>query len=129
MALAHRFAQAVHHEPCRFVRNAKHAVDLMRGHALLAGNHKKECRKPLRQRDFGTLKDGADRNRELFAACAALINAGAMLLSLKKSRVAYDATMWTDAASRPDATLKPLASLCFVSENLVLKDGGHGHYR
>ena len=60
--------QAVHHEPCRFVGDVEHAVDLMGADKVLGRCYQEQRSEPLRKRDFGALKDGPDRDGELLSA-------------------------------------------------------------
>ena len=76
-AFAHRFADAVHHEPCRFIRDAKHAMQLTGAHAFFAGADEEGGHQPLVEWDMRALEQGSDCNGELLAACVALIPAGA----------------------------------------------------
>ena len=115
-ALAHGFANAVHHEPGRFVRNADHAVHLMRAHPLLAGAQQERRHQPLVKRDMRALKEGADRDRELLAARIALIPAGPRA---DRRRFAYGAAMAANRIAVPQLSLKPLARLGFVVERSV----------
>ena len=46
-AFAHRLANAVHHEPRRFVADADHAVQLVRAHPFLAGAEQESGQKPF----------------------------------------------------------------------------------
>ena len=48
----HRLTNAVRHEPCGFVGNAHHTVQLVGRHALLAGGIQMKAENPLRQRIF-----------------------------------------------------------------------------
>src|SRR3984893_16277338 len=64
-AIAHCFAQAMRHEPRRFVAYADHAVQLMRRNALLAACHQEGSQEPLVERDMRTLKQRADLNGKL----------------------------------------------------------------
>ena len=53
--LAHRFANAHRQKPRAFVRDAKHPLQLLAGHAFLTGGHQVIGQYPLGQRDLGTL--------------------------------------------------------------------------
>jgi len=59
-------------------------MDLMRRHAFLAGGRQEQGGKPFGQRNLGTLKYGADRDRELLTAgrFVALVDASAVSLAL-----------------------------------------------
>jgi hypothetical protein len=72
-AVAEGFTKAMHHEPGRLVRDAKRAMDLMGGNTLLRGREKEQGGQPLRERDFGTLEYGLDRDGELLANGASII--------------------------------------------------------
>src|SRR5207302_4354299 len=43
--VAHTFAKPMAHEPCGSIGDAEHAMNLMRGHALLASHHKMHGKK------------------------------------------------------------------------------------
>jgi hypothetical protein len=58
----------MHKKPSRFVADAQHAVDLIRADPLLGGVREEQRRKPLGQRDFGTLENGVYRHGKLLAA-------------------------------------------------------------
>ena len=77
---AHSFANAVRHEPSRFVRDAQHAMQLV---ALMPFLERQQVgrQEPLVQRDLGALEHGSDRDRELLTAGIALVQASAMLLA------------------------------------------------
>lgn len=68
---AHCLTDTHRQEPGALVGDAEHAVDLVAGHALLAGGHQPEGHQPLGERDFAALHDGANRDGELLAAVAA----------------------------------------------------------
>jgi hypothetical protein len=122
VALAHRFTQAMHHEPCRLVADLEGAMDLMGADALLGARHQEQSGEPLCQGELRALKHSLDRDRELFAAIVALIHAGAVRLTTEP-RSGQGAAMRTDRAFRPDPSLKPLTGLGFVLEDRVLEDG------
>src|SRR5262249_6840166 len=69
----HRFAQAMLHEPCSFVRHAKRAVELVSRESFLARCHQIRGQNPLVERDLGALEYGADRDRKRLAAAITLV--------------------------------------------------------
>ena len=68
----HRFAQSVHHEPRRFVRNLNRAVKLMRRETLFAGRHEMRGENPFVERDFGVLEHRTNGYCEMTLAVVAL---------------------------------------------------------
>src|SRR5207244_530445 len=91
--LFHRFAQAVRHEPRRFIGHAKHALDLFAADALFARGHQRRGQQPFIEANLGALEHGAHRYRELVAAMAAVVHAGAVRLALKLADAVYRAAM------------------------------------
>ena len=63
------------HEPNGFVADAEHPVNLVSGHALLAGVHEIGDQKPAVERDVAVLENGANRDAELLFASVALPDA------------------------------------------------------
>lgn len=100
------------HKPCGLVGDAEHAVELVRGHALLRGREKVSRQEPLGQGDLRPLEDGADRDREGLPAIAALQEARA-------GGLAREAVGVLRAAVRADGTIGP-ADLLKVLAGLVL---------
>ena len=111
------------HEPSGLVGDAQHAVELVRGHAFL-DDAEKVCRQqPLCERDFGALKHGSDRDRELALAFVAVVEAGTM-----RALLAFDlgdalgigvAAMRAVGTIRPTDGLKSFAGCVFVGEHGV----------
>jgi hypothetical protein len=64
-AILHRFANAVEHEPCAFLRNTQIAGDLAGANAILAVGDQPDRREPFVETDRRVLKDGADLGAEL----------------------------------------------------------------
>src|ERR1043165_6164602 len=102
----------------------------MRRYAFLAGGHEEQRREPLGQRDFGTLKHRADRDRELLAALGfvALIEAIAMRFAFKLGDLlaVHVPAMRADRTLRPNSRFQPFAGLGFVLEDRVFQQVGHG---
>src|SRR6266567_8510877 len=76
--LSHCVADSVSHEPCAFVRHAKHSVKLMGAHTLFGCTEKMKRHEPLVQGDMTVLEDRAHGDGELLAAGAALPHAFAV---------------------------------------------------
>ena len=64
----HRKPQALKHEPCRLLGNAKRAVNLHAGNAILAIAEHPESSHPLVESDRRIFEDRPDFKRELFLA-------------------------------------------------------------
>lgn len=75
LQVAHTFANAMAHKPRGFVRQADHAVKLMRTDALLARAHQMRRQKPFGHRNVRALIDRANSRRELLPAVFAVIPA------------------------------------------------------
>src|SRR5665213_531535 len=82
-AVTHGLTNAMAREPCRFVGQPEHAMDLVGADALLAANHQMQDQQPLVERDMRALKHGADRDGELLLAALALVDAGAVFSTLR----------------------------------------------
>jgi hypothetical protein len=87
------------------------ALELLGRNALLAGAHHGERHDPKAQLNVRPLKDRADRDRELLAAGATLVDAGPVRLAFKLGRAIHDATMRADGTVRPANALKVVPSL------------------
>lgn len=105
-------------------------MDLMDADALLRGGHQEQRGKPLGERDFGTLKHRVHCHRELLAALrfVALVHTRAVSFAFKLGDFVLIgiAAVRANPAVGPNPCLKPFAGFGFVSENRVLKVGGHG---
>ena len=100
----HGFANTVSHEPCGAVgTETEHAPELVRANALLGSGHQVHRQPPLGQRDFGALKDGPDRGRELALAGVAIVQARTMralhALDLRNRLLINVAAMWAGRSS------------------------------
>jgi len=69
--ISHGLTDAMSEEPRAFVGNADHPVQLMSGHAFLAGVHQMNGKQPLVNRNMAALHDGAGAAGELVAAVIA----------------------------------------------------------
>jgi hypothetical protein len=69
--IVQRGAEPLKHEPCRLLRNAKRAVNLHTGNAVLAIDQHPKTSHPLVKSDRGILKDRIDLERELPIAATA----------------------------------------------------------
>lgn len=116
------------HEPSGLVGDAKHAVELVSAHALLAGAHEMHGQEPLVERNLRALEHGADSHRELLAAFGALVEAGAVSLALERSNAGRVGIAAVRADNAVGSTLrfKMLAGLVGIVENRVVECGGHG---
>jgi hypothetical protein len=81
-AIAHRFAQAMHHKPSGFVGNFQRPMQLMGAKALFAGSQQMSRLKPFIQRNLAVLKNCPDRYTELFTTFGAGPKATASRLAL-----------------------------------------------
>ena len=114
--------QAVHHKPCALVGNAERAMDLMGANAFLRGREQEQRGKPLRQRNLAALEYRLDRDRELLAALAALVEARTVRFAIERRHVfARSPAVRADRPFRPNPCLQPRPSLGVVGENRVLK--------
>ena len=75
VATAHRFADAMAHEPSGFQGHAQGTMQLVRADALLAGANQEDRLQPDMQLDVACLEDGADLDGERLAAGIALVGA------------------------------------------------------
>jgi hypothetical protein len=71
-AVLHRKADAVEHEPCSLLSDAKGAGNLTRANAVLCSSNHPDGGKPLLQSQRRILKDGSYLGRELTFAVSAL---------------------------------------------------------
>ena len=98
----------------------------MSRNAFLAGRHEVKAEQPFVERDFGTLKDGADSHGEMPTTGITLIEAGAMRLALELLYVLYLTAMRTMRSTGPQDGLKMLARLVSVGENWICEVYNHG---
>src|SRR5258708_15464781 len=125
--VAHAFANAMSHKPRRLVRQAHHAVKLMRAPALLAGAHQMRRQKPFRHRDVRSLVNRADRCGEFLPTVFAVIPARSHRFAAQ-GRYAVERTAERAINTlRPADSLKVLPGSFQVSENRVRKINGRGH--
>ena len=117
--IAHSFADTVRHEPRGFVGDAKHTVQLVRAHALLAGGKQLGSQHPLVEWDFGSLIDGPDRDAELLSAGSAVEQSWAMRLAFKAVHFFRFAAMRAVGAIRPADVFHMCAGGFLVVENGV----------
>src|SRR6266852_5738952 len=82
IALPHRLAKAMGHEPCGLVGDLEGPMQLMGGNSLLAGRQQMGRLEPFVQRHMAGLKDRADLAGELLTALSARPKAGAGRLAL-----------------------------------------------
>src|SRR5690242_1691313 len=87
----HGLTDAMRHEPCGLIGDAEHVVNLVRADRLLAGAHQMHGHQPFIERNLAALEHGADSDRKLFPAIAALPQARPMRLALEGIVIA-DAT-------------------------------------
>jgi hypothetical protein len=66
--IAHCFADAMHHEPCRLIGDPKRPMQLLGRCALFARVNQVEAHHPFMQRDFRPLHDGARGDGEILPA-------------------------------------------------------------
>ncbi len=122
----HRFAQAMGHEPRRFVGHAEHALYLLTADTLFARRHQSGGKQPLVQGNLGTLEYRSDRYRELVAAMAAVIKAGTMRLARQLADAIHSATMRAYRTFGPAHGFKVLAGgFWIVKAGFVEQVVGH----
>ena len=122
----HCFAQAVGHEPGRFVLDPKRALQLVAAAPLLTRTDQVDRLHPLVQRDLAALKDCTNGYRELFAAILALVYARAVRLAVQYIVIlAHAAAVRANRTIRPADSFKVLAGLGGVLE-MWFVEGGHG---
>ena len=110
--IAHRFTDAMGHEPSGLEGHTKGAVKLLGTDALLGGTHQVDGLQPQVQRDVAGLEDRADANRELGLAIAALfqavtLNAFRVFLAGLGANAFKDIHVADAATVRADRTLRP----------------------
>src|SRR3954447_8890600 len=100
-------------------------MNLVGRNALLGSGQEKQRRQPFGERNFGALKHGFNGHCELFATLGALVQAGAVSLTLEARKLVLIgiAAMRADRPVRPTPSLKPLAGFGFVGEDRVLEVG------
>ncbi len=125
-ATAHRFANAMRHEPRRAVRaEAKIAEKLMRAHALLAGAKQMRGEQPLVHGDMRALEDRSHSGRELLATLMATVKAMARGFGNNRVGGVHNSAMRANRTIRPADDFKVLPSGGFVVEDRVGKIDGH----
>lgn len=100
---AHGFAQAVHHEPSRFIGDADGAVNFVGADAVLARIEHVSGHPPFRERNLAALKNGANSHGELALTVVAIVEAGASGLALHLGNLIGVAT----AAMAAERTIRP----------------------
>lgn len=125
--LAHTLADTVRHEPSRLVWKAKHPMQLVRAHALLAGAHQMRREKPLRHRNVRPLIDRADRCRELLPAILAVIPARPHRHAAQCCHAIKHATERAVRTIRPTDGFEVLPRLVCIGEDRVGEVYGRGH--
>lgn len=128
LKVAHTFANAMAHEPRGFVRQADHAVKLMRAHSLFAGAHQMRRQKPFRHRDMRAFVNRADRSRELLPAVFAVIPARPHGLAAQRRYAVKGAAERAIATLRPADRFEVRPRLIKVRENRVRKINSRGHW-
>src|SRR6185437_7506173 len=123
--VVHGLAQAVHHEPSRFVGDAKHAVHLVRRNALLGGAEQEGSHKPFVERHMGALEQRSDHDRELLTAGIALVVART---GGDSGCLGDCAAIAADRALRPEMAFEPGSGFVGILENRILEFCGHGGY-
>ena len=111
-----RFADTVRHEPRGLVSHAKHAVQLMAAHALLAGAKQMRGQNPLVKRNFGALENRPNRHGVLLAAVPAEQQSRTVGLSLKAALTIRAAAMRAYRALGPAQAFQMLSGGVFVVE-------------
>lgn len=122
--VAHRFADAVRHEPRGLEGDTKSAVELVAADALLAGTHQIDRLQPEVHRNVAGFKNGADLDGEGLAARVALVGADAGGLAAQLASALTFAAVRADTTVRPDARFDIGVSSFFVVE---LRAGQNGH--
>src|SRR6185312_10830936 len=116
------------HEPGALVGNTERPVQLMGRDAFLAGRHEVKAQNPLRQRDMASLHDSAVGDGELALTVIALIQAGAMRLTLHTGDAINRSAVWAEGASGPPNALQMDAGGVLIVENRVGQVCGGGHW-
>ena len=125
-AVIHCQTNTMRHEPSGLEGDAKGAVKLVAGNALLAGAHQVDSLQPEVHGDVASLKDGADLDGEGLAARIALIGADTGRSAVHFAGPFTFATMRADPAIRPNPRLNIGVSGGFIVE---LRTGKNGHDR
>lgn len=112
------FADAVRHEPSRFVGHAEHPVELVARHSLFGGAEKMRSENPLMERNLGTLKHGSHGHRVLLAAMPAEQDASPVRLALKAALAIRATAMRAYRAIRPAEGFQMLSGGLFVVKAL-----------
>lgn len=125
-AVLHCKPDAVKHEPCGFLSDAKSAANLVGTDAVLAvGNHPNSD-KPLVERERGILKDGSDFDTELLARM--------LVLALPQAPSRNEAHIFAGASGAHNASgpaalnheRKAIVRVCEVLDGLLECSGLHG---
>src|ERR1700730_14208779 len=121
--IAHAFAKAVAHKPCRLICESKHAMDLVSANPFLAGHHKMHGKQPFVQRNFAALHCGSNGYAKGLFAFVALIDAGARAVARKFSDTTGVgiSAMTAHRTVRPMELFEMLAGLIRIGENGVCK--------
>jgi PAS domain-containing protein len=129
VGIVRRLAQAMEHEPRRFVAGIENAVQFVRRKAFLARGHQVSGEHPFRQRDMRPLHDGADRYAKRLAAILALVDARPRAVAGELGNpIAAHATARAVWASGPQHLFQMLARRVFVVIDRIAKIGsGAGH--
>ena len=116
VAVAHRFADAVRHEPCGFQGHVQSAVKLVARNALLGRAEQVDRLQPDVQLDVAALEHGADLDGEGLAAGVALVeaDAGGLAPHLRDALAAL--AMRAHRAFRPHACFEPSVGGFFVQQ-------------
>lgn len=136
----HCFAQAMAHEPSCLKRDAKRAVKLVAGNALLAAAHQKRRLKPDMQFDVAGLENGVLADGELAAAMIAFVQADHRLaFGMLRARLGplrgklidpvYSAAMRTGRAVRPNDGFQFGKRRRLVDEVGFVEDACHDRHR
>src|SRR5208283_3143068 len=86
-----------------------------------------DCSQPIPHLDVAIFKDRTDFDRELFAACIALVRADAVRLPFQGAALIDNAAMGTDATVRPKSRFDKSVSGGFIIELRFAENrAGHG---
>lgn len=116
---AHSLADAMAHEPRRFVGDVQRAMQLVRRDAFLTGAHKPKRKRPLAKRHVAPLHDRAYRDRKGFVTGITVQQPGAVRLPIEAIDAFCLAAMWAVRAIRPADRLEMLPRFRFVSEDRI----------
>ncbi len=115
-ARAHRFANAVRHEPGGFQSHAESAVKLVGADPLLAARDQVHRLQPQMQRNVAALEHSTHANGERLAALVALVEALAGGLAMHLADALHTAAVRAHGAFRPNPRFDVCEGRIFVVE-------------